>query len=226
MKIVHVDLWSDFVCPWCWIAKRRLEKAAQQLAGQVQVVVTNHSYRLAKGMAPLNFADALKMKFGSEHQAKQMMDAVKSNGVMEGLTYNFDTMRFGDTRDAHSLVQSLGNEADRNKMIEALSMASITDGRDIFDLHVLRDIALKAGFAPELIATFNFDQTDAIEADEKRASSIANGVPLFLFNDKAYLSGAQPTEVFVAALNQTAVESHDSLNVSEGAACGIDGCQI
>ena len=64
MKIVHVEVWSDFVCPWCWIAKRRLETAVERLAGQVQVNITNHAYRLAKGMAPMDFGSAVKMKFG------------------------------------------------------------------------------------------------------------------------------------------------------------------
>lgn len=66
MKTVHVDIWSDFVCPWCWIAKRRLDQAIQQLAGQVQVNVTNHACRLAKGMASMDFGSALSMKFGND----------------------------------------------------------------------------------------------------------------------------------------------------------------
>lgn len=226
MKTVHVDLWSDFVCPWCWIAKRRLERAAERLAGQVQVIVTNHSYRLAKGMAPMDFSTALAMKFGNERGAHQMMEAVAAHGAMEGLTYNFHTMRFGDTRDAHTVVKSLDDDAARHQMIEALSQASITDGQNIFDRDVLRSIAAQAGLSPAQIAAIDFDRVRDIEQDERRASAIANGVPLFLLNGKTSLSGAQPVETFVAALSQAATESPVTMNTEQGASCGMDGCRI
>ncbi|CAM5347413.1 TPA: DsbA family oxidoreductase [Pseudomonas aeruginosa] len=226
MKTVRVDLWSDFVCPWCWIAKRRLEKAVERLSGEVQVIVTNHAYRLARGMEPTDFASALKMKFGSERQAQQMMETVTTHGAMEGLTYNFGTMRFGDTLAAHSLVKSAGTEAERNKMIEALSLASITNGQNIFDHEVLRGIAAQVGMSAERIAGIDFNRIHEIEQDEMRANSVANGVPLFILNDKAYVSGAQPVEAFVSALRQTAIEAPASLNAEDGASCGIDGCRI
>lgn len=226
MKTVHVELWSDFVCPWCWIAKRRLDQAIERLAGKVQVSITNHAYRLAKGMAPTDYASALKMKLGGERQAKQMMDAVSAHGRIESLTYNFQTMRFGDTRAAHSLVKSLNTEAERDKMIEALSLASVTNGQDIFDHDVLRAVAAQAGLSPERIAAIDFDRVRDIEQDERRASSVANGVPLFIFNDKAYMSGAQPLEAFVAALSQTAIDAPASPNTEDGASCGIYGCRI
>ena len=226
MKTVHVEIWSDFVCPWCWIAKRRLERAAERLAGQVQVITTNKAYRLAKGLAPMDFASALNMKFGNDKSARQMMTAVAEHGAMEGLTYNFGTMRFGDTRDAHALVKSLDSEAARQKMIEALSLASITNGQNIFDRDVLRGIASQAGLSEAQLAAIDFDRTREIEQDEKHANSIANGVPLFVFNDKAYLSGAQPAETFIAALNQVATESPAPMDSAQGAACGLDGCQI
>ncbi|WP_271007811.1 DsbA family oxidoreductase [Paucibacter sp. B51] len=226
MKTVHVELWSDFVCPWCWIAKRRLEQAAERLTGQVQVTVTHKAYRIAKGMAPNDFGAALKMKFGSEQSARQMMAAVAEQGAREGLVYNFDTMRFGDTRDAHALVKHLDSEAARQTMIEALSLASITQGRDIFDREVLRSIASQQGLSETQVAAIDFDRSREIEQDEKHANSIANGVPLFVFNNKAYLSGAQPTDMFVAALNQVATESPAPMDSAQGASCGQDGCQI
>lgn len=226
MKSVRVDLWSDFVCPWCWIAKRRLDQAIEQMAVQIEVSVSNHSYRLAKGMEPMDFGAALVMKFGDEQAAHQMMQAVKAQGSMEGLVYNFHTMRFGDTGDAHALVKNLGDEAMRSNMIEALSQASVTDGRDIFDREVLRDIAAEVGLSAEEIAAISFDQVDGIEQDEVRANSIANGVPLFVFNDSLYLSGAQPVETFVAALNQAALDAPAIVEAEKGAGCDSDGCRI
>ena len=226
MKTVHVSIWSDFVCPWCWIAKRRLEKAAERLAGQVQVVVSNHAYRLASGMAPMDFGTALKIKSGSERQAQAMMEAVAAHGAMEGLTYNFGTMRFGDTRDAHALVKSLDGEGERQSMIEALSLASITNGQNIFDRDVLRSIAVQEGLSAKQAAAIDFDRIRDIEQDERRANALANGVPLFLVNGKRTLSGAQPVDTFVAVLSQMAAELPAPTDMQHSASCGIDGCRI
>jgi predicted DsbA family dithiol-disulfide isomerase len=107
MKRVNVEIWSDFACPWCWIAKRRFEKAVQNLTGKIEVTVTPKAYRLAKGMKPADFQMAVQQKFGNAAAARQMMDTVAGHGAREGLTYNFGTMRFGDTRDAHALVKSV-----------------------------------------------------------------------------------------------------------------------
>ncbi|WP_041489720.1 DsbA family protein, partial [Burkholderia cenocepacia] len=72
MKKVSVEVWSDFACPWCWIAKRRFEKAAHELQGQIEVVVTPKSYRLAKGMAPVAIREVIHRKFGNAAAAEQM----------------------------------------------------------------------------------------------------------------------------------------------------------
>jgi predicted DsbA family dithiol-disulfide isomerase len=221
VKTVHIDVWSDFVCPWCWIAKARLDQAIQRMNGQLRVSITSHAYRLAKGMAPMDFSAALTMKFGSERQAQQMMAAVASHGATEGLTYNFHSMRFGDTRAAHALVKSLGTEDERQKMIEALSMASITHGQNIFDRAILGRIAMQAGMSADQVATVDFDRTSDIEQDERRASEIANGVPLFLFNSTSYISGAQSVDTFVAALSQSAREQTQALRTADGPQCGI-----
>ena len=224
MKPVHIDIWSDFVCPWCWIAKARLDRAIQRIDGRVRVSITTHAYRLAKGVTPMDFGAALKVKFGSERQAHQMMAAVVSHGAAEGLKYNFHSMRFGDTKDAHALVKSLGTEDERQNMIEALSLASITHGGDIFDRGVLGRIAMQAGMSADQVAAVDFDRMSDIEQDERQASEIANGVPLFLFNSKSYISGAQPVDTFVAALSQAAREQPGDLRTSEGPHCGTEGC--
>ena len=80
MKRVNVEIWSDFACPWCWIAKRRFEKAALGLAGKIEIIVTPRAYRLAKDMAPADFQKVLNQKFGSAAAAEQMMAAVAEIG--------------------------------------------------------------------------------------------------------------------------------------------------
>lgn len=226
MKRVSVEVWSDFVCPWCWIAKRRLEKATKALAGKLEVVVSHKAYRLARGMAPEDFKSALYKKFGNAVAAEGMMEAVGENGVIEGLTYNFDTMRFGDTSDAHALIKSVGSAEDRHRLMERIFSAATTEGLDIFDRSVLRGLAKDVGI-PE--SSFDFDDREIVSAiarDEMEANRVANGVPLFVFNGKVYLSGAREAQVFEKALLQAAVDAPDSIDDAGAASCGTGGCRI
>lgn len=226
MKKVNVTVWSDFACPWCWIAKRRLEKAVLNLAGEVEVVITPKSYRLAKGMTPAEFKTVLSNKFGNAVAAERMMTAVAENGAMEGLIYNFETMRFGDTSDAHALVKSVGSLEDKQRLIERIYQAYTTDGIDIFDRQVLLYLAREIGLA-ETDVDFDSPQFAAeIAGDELAANRIGNGVPLFIFNDKLNLSGAQKIDVFESALLDAAIEVSEQQIDMAGATCGINGCEI
>ncbi|MFJ1471987.1 DsbA family oxidoreductase [Massilia orientalis] len=224
MKRVNVEVWSDFVCPWCWIAKRRLDKAAASLSSQVEVIVTAKSYRLAKGMAPMDFKSALYQKFGNRIAADRMMAAVREQGLLEGLTYNFDTMRFGDTSAAHTLIKSVRSPVLAQRLVERVFKAATTDGLDIFDREVLILLAKETGMAD---TAFEFDSADfasEIALDEREANQIANGVPLFVFNKKLYLSGAREVEAFQNALLEGATDVPDAFDAGTGESCGIDGC--
>lgn len=224
MKKVNVEIWSDFVCPWCWIAKRRFEKAAALLDGQVEVVVSSKAYRLAKGVAPMDYRSALYQKFGNRVAADGMMAAVRDNGLSEGLAYNFDTMRFGDTSAAHSLIKSIRSPVLAQQLTERVYKAATTDGLDIFDREVLLSLARELGIDDTL---FDFDSShfaSEIARDELEANQIANGVPLFVFNNKLYLSGAQQVDVFQNALLEAATDVPEAFDAGEGPSCGIDGC--
>ncbi len=222
MKIVKVEVWSDFVCPWCWIAKRRLEKAIAALAGQVEVTVTTRSYRLARGMAPIDFTRALHQKFGNPAAATGMMAAVCENGRFEGLIYNFETMRFGDTSDAHAMIKSVASAALAELVSERIYRAATTDGIDIFDRETLIALAKEVGVS-DLNVDFD-SQSIAYEiaTDEAQANSIANGVPLFLFNNRLFISGAQPVTVFEKALMDAVVEQPAAAGFAHGAVCSAN----
>lgn len=226
MKRVNVEIWSDFACPWCWIAKRRFDKAVRGLAGQIEVVVTPRAYRLAKGMAPADYQNVLNQKFGNAAAAEKMMAAVAEHGATEGLTYNFGSMRFGDTSDAHALVKSIGAPEDRQHIIERIYQAYITDGIDIFDREVLVSLAKEMGLS-ETSPDFDSSQiASEIARDEQAANKIANGVPLFVFNDKFHLSGAREVAVFEKALLDAAIDVPEPLDDGVGASCSINGCAI
>lgn len=225
MKKIIIDVWSDFVCPWCWIAKTRMERAIKNVPSDVVIEVNSKAYRLARNMAPMDFKRALIQKFGGEYGARQMMTAVSQQGEMEGLKYNFDTMRFGDTSDAHALVKHVVGREAQNSLIEALMKASITDGLDIFDRDILKNIALQSGVSADTVDSCKFDQS-SIAQDEKQASQVANGVPLFVFNTKLYLSGAQPLTVFQDALNSALDYSPVEAVGSQAPSCDDGSCRI
>lgn len=226
MKRVNVEVWSDFVCPWCWIAKSRLEKAAKALEGRFEVVVSHKAYRLARGMAPEDFKNALYKKFGSKVAAEGMMKAVTESAEKEGLNYNFDTMRFGDTTDAHILIKAAGAEHDKLRLIERVFSAGTTEGLDIFDRNVLRGLAEEVGVPADSIDFNDPEAVSNIAREEMEAIRVANGVPLFVFNGKLYLSGAREVAVFEKALQQVAVDVPDAIDDADAASCGIDGCRI
>ena len=225
MKQVEVTVWSDFVCPWCWIATHRLERAAHTLAEQLSVNFVYKSYRLARGSQPSDYRQAIAQKLGSEQTAQQMLQAVGEQAIEEGLTYNFEQMLFGDTTLAHALLKSTDDPTLRAALSEQISFAGTTAGRNIFDPSVLLAIAEEAGLDPEQLNLEDPALHTRITSDEQEASQIANGVPLFVFNNQLYLSGAQPLEAFQQALLQAAANSPDQLEDAEAAACSVDGCK-
>ncbi|WP_241082653.1 DsbA family oxidoreductase [Achromobacter xylosoxidans] len=225
MRTVNVEIWSDFVCPWCWIAKKRFEKAVTSLAGQVQVVVANRAYRLAKGVVPMDYKSALQQKLGGAQVADRMMEAVRANGLTEDLIYNFDTMRFGDTTAAHALIKRISEPLAAQRMMERLYKAATTDGLDIFDRDVLASLAEEVGVVDTSSDLGSARIAAEIQRDEVEASRISNGVPLFLFNNSVFVSGAREVSVFERAILESARETTEELTgASEGESCGIDGC--
>lgn len=222
MKKITVEVYSDFVCPWCWIAKKRLEQAIGALPSDVEVEVVPRAYRLAKGMQPIAFEKALVLKTGSQARAQVFMEAIQEVASLEGLDYRFDVMRFGDTSAAHQYVKAISSPTLQAKYVERLYAAGTTEGRDIFDERTLKDLAAEVGAAD----LFGIDSSEAaILSDEATVKGLGTGIPLFVVNGNRYLSGAQEVEVFSKVL-KSAVEdlSNDGESVS-GASCSISGCE-
>ena len=116
-----IDIWSDLVCPWCWIAKKRFEQGLNRFEFRDQVVIRHHSYRLAGGTPAMPFKDAIVKKLGSQHSAELMMNQVGTAGKSEGLIYNFDGMMFGDTEDGVWYAELISDQTPissiRNKLL-------------------------------------------------------------------------------------------------------------
>lgn len=224
-----IDIWSDLVCPWCWIAKKRFEQSLNSFEFRDQVVIRHHSYRLAGGSPTMPFKDAIVKKLGSQHSAELMMNQVGTAGKSEGLIYNFDSMMFGDTEDAHTLLTAARKAGIADAVEERFYRGSITEGRSLFDRQELVALAVEAGMAKSDAESSL--ENDALRAsvaeDEAHARAIGvSGVPVFVMNEKYALSGAQSADNFLNALRQVWDEQQTELSVTAGQTCGTEGCSI
>ena len=221
-----VDIWSDFVCPWCWVAKRRFENALESFPYKDSVQVNVRAYRLAPNHVAEPMVGALKRKLGSPAAAVTMMSTVKQYGQSSGLDYRFETMLFGDTADAHVLVKAVEDEAVKKNLVEALYEQSTTQGKSLFDRGSLESIAKSVGVSDESIrlAWSSKELRLQMQEDERAVAQFGSGVPFFVFNNSFSVSGAQPQEAFLQALNKMYLESNGEDESFSGQVCGIDGC--
>ena len=237
---VKIEIWSDVVCPWCYIGKRRIENALAEFEHADEVEVHWRSYQLDPG-APTTpterTATMLARKYGqSPAGAQQMQDRVEAVAAEEGLVYRLSETMHLNTVDAHRLLHLAhrqgGNEL-QGQVKEALLQAYFTEARNVADHDVLREVAVGAGLdaarVDEVIAGTEF--TDDVHADVEQAQAYgASGVPFFVIDEKYGVSGAQPKEVFSQVLERAWSESHPRIEVlatgDGGEACGPDGCAI
>ena len=227
-KPLVVEIWSDFVCPWCWIAKRRFDKALADFEHKDKVRVKLRAYRIAPHHRPEPFAAALLTKFRDPAAAQGMMDAVRRHGAAEGLDYRFETMQFGDTIDAHVLVKAVEDETMQKRLVDVLYEQSTSHGMSLFDRDSLALMAAQAGVPAALVqgAWSTAELRQLVQHDERTAAGIASGVPLFLFGDGTHVSGAQSQQVFAQALERLYRQAPTGRDASAGQVCGLDGCNL
>jgi predicted DsbA family dithiol-disulfide isomerase len=205
---MRVDIWSDVICPWCYVGKARFEKALSTFAHRDEVEVVYHSIELdpssPRGVSESNLS-MLSKKFGkSRAEALAMDDHVGSLARAEGL--GFDSGRpVGNTFDVHRVLQLGRDRGVQQELLSAVNEAYFAQARDVFDRAVLTEVAAGAGLdAAEVGKVFDSgDYTDDVRQDELQARQIGiNGVPFFVFDMALGASGAQPTELFTRALAQ------------------------
>jgi predicted DsbA family dithiol-disulfide isomerase len=207
---VRVDIWSDIVCPWCYIGTARFARALAEFDGRDDVDVVHRSFELAPG-APVGettpVLDMLARKYSmTPAQAQAAEDRVAATAQADGLDYVTGRLS-GNTFDAHRVV-ALGRDHDRGEaVLDAMFRAYFTGGPSIFDADGLVDIGTGAGLdADEVRAVLAGDRfADVVRADEQTAQRIGiSGVPFFLIDGRLGVSGAQPVELLVDALRQSA----------------------
>jgi predicted DsbA family dithiol-disulfide isomerase len=230
---VRIEVWSDVICPWCYIGKRRLEAALEEFPHPVEVVW--RSYQLDPG-APVEptetVAESLGRKYGGGVEAgRRMIDRVEAVAAEEGLIFRLHQARRGNTVDAHRLLHlalTEGGPRLQGELKEALLAAYFTRAENPADLDVLRkaaaDTGLDAGRVDAVLAGSEY--LDEVYADIERAAAYgATGVPFFVIDQKYGVSGAQPAEVFGQVLERAWSDSHPQLELLDGDdVCGPDGC--
>ena len=232
---MKIEIWSDVVCPWCFIGKRRLERALADFDHPVEIVY--RSFELDPG-APRepsrSVAEHLGAKYGGGVAAgRQMIARVEAVAAEEGLLFRLGEARRANTVDAHRLLHlalAAGAEVQARLKEELLS-AYFLRGENVADHDVLRRAAATVALEPtrvdEVLAGDEY--ADAVEDDVRRAVALgATGVPFFVVADRYGVAGAQPTEVFTQVLERAWADTHPVLDMvaatANGEDCGPDGC--
>jgi len=202
-----VDVWSDVMCPFCYMGDALLEQALEKFPHASGVEVRYHSFLLMPeltGDVPIDLLDLLVTKRGfPREQAAAMNDQVAERGRQVGLDYRFDRAQAVSTRTAHQLSHFAATQGKQHELVQRLFRAYFTDGLNVADHQVLAGLAADVGLDRDaaLAALAGGEFADAVEADLEQARQYGiSGVPFFVFAGKYAVSGAQPVEAFVQAL--------------------------
>ncbi len=204
---MQVEIWSDVVCPWCFIGKRRFEAALARFAHRDQVTVTWRSFELDPGAPrarPGPYAERLATKYRmSVPEAQRMIDDMVGVAAQDGLEFNFDIAQPGNTFDAHRLLH-LAHQAGLGEVLkERLLIATFTEGAPIGDPDTLAKLAIGAGLDPEQVESVlkSDAYADAVRADERQAYQLGiRAVPFFVIDHKYGIPGAQPADALLKVL--------------------------
>jgi predicted DsbA family dithiol-disulfide isomerase len=207
---MQVEIWSDVVCPWCYLGKRRFEQALSEFEHRDDVQVVYRSFELdpttPKGVTTPTL-QRLADKYGmTPAHASQAQRDMERRAADEGLTFRMGSLRSGNTRDAHRLIQLAKDRGRQAEMVERLHRAYFTDEDSVFDHETLTRLGVEVGLdrddVTEVLASDAY--SDHVDTDEAMARAIgATGVPLFIIDRKYGISGAQPAGTFTQVLERT-----------------------
>lgn len=235
---MRVDVWSDVVCPWCFVGLANLEQAATDSGIDLEVVL--HSFQLdpnARTQSPQEHTEALARKYGTTTEGVRAQQArLVALGAERGIDFRFDEAWSGNTFDAHRLLHLAGERGRQLELKHRLGRAYFTDGDPIGEHDTLRKAAADVGLDPtevdEVLAGDRY--ADAVAADLATARDLdVTGVPFFVVDGRLALAGAQPPELLARVLRRAADERPSVVRVdgdgapdAGGDACGPDGCEV
>ena len=233
---MRIEIWSDVVCPWCYIGKRRLEKALATFDHEVEVVWRSFELDPSAPKVPVEtVAEALGRKYGGGPEAgRKMVDQVEAVAAEEGLLFRHHQSLRVSTVDAHRVLHlalEAGGPELQGRLKEALLSAYFIETENVADHETLLRIASGVGLdevrVKEVLGTDQY--AEAVEADIREAGALgATGVPFYVVDRKYGVAGAQASEVFTQVLERAWTDAHPTLDVvgSADEACGPDGCAI
>lgn len=235
---MKIEIWSDYVCPFCYIGKKQLEKAIEDTGYSGQVELVYKSYQLDP-TTPIDshstVYESLAKKYGmSLEKAKEMTMGVTERAKEVGLNYDFSNLMEENTLKAHRLVKRAEKQGDVTALVELLLHSHFIEGKRIGQDDVLLEIAEKVGLEREEVAKVLADDVykNEVEADIQEGLQLGvRGVPFFVLNRKYGISGAQPQEVFEDTLRKVAEEEglRPSLKMAgtgDAGICTDDNCKF
>jgi len=207
--MIKVEIWSDVMCPWCYIGKRRFEAALKQFEHRDEVLMVWKSYLLNPAMktdTSISISQYLaNVKGWTLDFAIEMGDKVSAIAKQDGLDYHMDKVVVANSFDAHRLIQLAKDKAKADEMEERLFKAYFTEGVNIADHDSLVNLATEVGLDQREVAKMleTDDYANAVRLDVYEAQQMqSRSVPFFLINGKYGISGAQAPEVFLQLLNK------------------------
>lgn len=238
MPEMKIEVWSDFVCPFCYIGKRRIEQALEQFAHKDDVEVIFKSYELQPHIQSdenVSVYEVLARKMGTTvEQAKAMNDQMVETAKTVGLEYNFDEVKQTNTLEAHRLFKYAEKHGKGLAFMERLMRAYFTESRFLGRPDTLIELAEEIGLdgekAEDVLVSDDF--LEDVRNDQREAQQIGvQGVPFFVFNRKYAVSGAQPPELFQETLEKVWQEENETpslqqIQPSADAACTDDSCEV
>ncbi|MGE9808373.1 DsbA family oxidoreductase [Janibacter sp. G1551] len=234
---MKIDIWSDVVCPFCYVGKRHLEQALEQFPHADDVEIEWHSFELdpnAENKPDGSLVDALAAKYGmSTEQATASQEQLAARAGAVGLDFQWRQAKLSNTFDAHRLIHLAKSLGRQDAMKERLLRAYFSEGEPVGDTDTLVRLATEIGIDEAVAreALVSGAHAEDVRRDEAQARAYGiSGVPFFVIDEKYGISGAQPTEVFEQALDQAWTEAHPLTMVTpagaSNASCDGDGCSI
>lgn len=232
---MKIQVWSDIMCPFCYIAKKNFEKALENAPFKNEVEVVWKSFQLDPDLeersGTVSISEYLMKRKGfSKPHLEQFQRQLKEMGEAAGVTFNQDITIAAETFTAHKLLHLAKEYHKADEMEEALFEAHFVNGKNIADVDFLVSLAEQIGLDKEKTRKIlsSDEYSYEVKQDIKEAKNMGiSGVPYYILDNKYAVSGAQPVEVFENALQQTYQERIVSLQENPGDnMCGIDGCSI
>ncbi|MFT7518523.1 MAG: putative DsbA family dithiol-disulfide isomerase [Kiritimatiellia bacterium] len=234
---MNVDIWSDVACPWCAIGRQHMLTAIAEFTDKAdtpdEVTIRWRSFQLNADEKPKiegDYATALAQKYGmSRDRAKGLVKEMSARGTAIGVPYNFDIIQAGNTFDCHRLLHLALEAGLQDALKTRLFLAYFNEGQLMSDHAALLDLAVEVGLDADRVRQMLSSQEFAqdVRRDQQLAQQIGvRGVPFFVMNEKLGVSGAQPVQVLVKALEQVWGDERQAQPAPEAPACGPDSCEV